>query len=112
MSPKLYIVAGPNGAGKTTFAREFLPNYAECLDFVNADLIAGGLSPFSPESAEIRAGRLMLEQISFLADRNRDFGFDYKKCGDTMAKKKKLSDIPLEIRAEEAMKKAIQKTIE
>ena len=76
MSSKIYIVSGPNGAGKTTFAREFLPNYAECLDFVNADLIADGLSPFSPERVAIRSGRLMLEQIRLLADRNRDFGFE------------------------------------
>jgi predicted ABC-type ATPase len=46
--PNLYIIAGPNGVGKTTFAREFLPHYVECLEFVNADLIASGLSPFAP----------------------------------------------------------------
>ena len=46
--PNVYIIAGPNGAGKTTFAREFLPNYAHCKNFVNADLIAQGLSPFHP----------------------------------------------------------------
>jgi predicted ABC-type ATPase len=49
--PKIIIIAGPNGAGKTTFAREFLPNEADCLQFVNADLIAAGLSPFAPEAA-------------------------------------------------------------
>jgi predicted ABC-type ATPase len=81
MTPNLYIVAGPNGAGKTTFAKEFLPNYAECLDFVNADFIAGGLSPFSPDRAAIRAGRLMLEQIRLLADQNRDFGFETTLSG-------------------------------
>ena len=81
MRPNLYIVAGPNGAGKTTFAREFLPNYAECLEFVNADLIASGLSPFSPEHAAIRAGRLMLERIHFLADRGTDFGFETTLSG-------------------------------
>lgn len=81
MRPNLYIVAGPNGAGKTTFAREFLPNYAECLEFVNADLIASGLSPFSPERAAIRAGRLMLERIHFLADRGTDFGFETTLSG-------------------------------
>jgi hypothetical protein len=47
--PNLYIVAGPNGAGKSTFARLFLPDYADCREFVNADLIAAGLSPFNPE---------------------------------------------------------------
>lgn len=56
-SPRLYVIAGPNGAGKTTFAKEFLPHYAKCENFVNADLIAGGLSPFSPEAAAMRAGR-------------------------------------------------------
>jgi len=81
MNPNLYIVAGPNGAGKTTFAREFLPNYVECLEFVNADLIAGGLSPFYPEKAAIRAGRLMLEQIHLLVDRGIDFGFETTLAG-------------------------------
>ena len=81
MGSNLYIVAGPNGAGKTTFAREFLPNYVECLEFVNADLIASGLSPFSPERAAMRAGRLMLERIHFLADRGTDFGFETTLSG-------------------------------
>src|SRR6266478_3471288 len=56
MSSRVYIIAGPNGAGKTTFAREFLPNYADCKNFINADLIAQGVSPFSPETAAFRAG--------------------------------------------------------
>jgi len=64
---KVIIIAGPNGAGKTTFAREFLPNEADCPIFVNADLIAAGLSPFDPATAAIRAGRVMLEEI------DRDF---------------------------------------
>ena len=81
MSPNLYIVAGPNGAGKTTFAKEFLPNYVKCLEFVNADLIAEGISPFFPEQAAIRAGRMMLEQIHLLADKNRDFGFETTLAG-------------------------------
>ena len=55
---ELYIIAGPNGAGKTTFARECLPNYADCKNFVNADLIAQGMAP-SPETAAMRAGRTM-----------------------------------------------------
>jgi predicted ABC-type ATPase len=51
ISPCVYIISGANGAGKTTFAREFLPFYAKCLEFINADLIANGLSPyFSPRS--------------------------------------------------------------
>jgi predicted ABC-type ATPase len=60
---KILIIAGPNGAGKTTFAREFLPNEANCPVFVNADLIAAGLSPFQPETVAIRAGRIMLQQM-------------------------------------------------
>ena len=54
---ELYIIAGPNGVGKTTFAGKFLPKYANCKNFVNADLIAQGMSPFLPEAAAIRAGR-------------------------------------------------------
>jgi len=66
---KILIIAGPNGAGKTTFAREFLPNEAGCPVFINADLIAAGLSPFQPEIAAIKAGRLMLEEIAAHAER-------------------------------------------
>ena len=76
MSPDLYIIAGPNGAGKTTFAREFLPNYADCKNFINADLIAQGMAPFSPEAAAFRAGRLMLEEINRCVKRDQDFGFE------------------------------------
>jgi len=57
---KCYIIAGPNGAGKTTFANEFLPVEAECLNFVNADLIAQGLSPFRPSKVAVEAGRLKI----------------------------------------------------
>ena len=60
---RVIVIARPNGAGKSTFAREFLPNEAACPVFVNADLIAAGLSPFAPEKAAIRAGRLMLEEL-------------------------------------------------
>ena len=84
--PNLYIMAGPNGAGKTTFARKFLPQYVECLEFVNADFIAGGLSPFAPERAAIHAGRLMLEQIHSLAERGVDFGFETTLSGKTYVK--------------------------
>ena len=63
-SKRIVIIAGPNGAGKTTFAREFLPNEANCPIFVNADLIAAGLSPFAPDTAAFKAGRLMLEEIA------------------------------------------------
>ena len=59
--PRIIIFAGPNGAGKTTFAREYLPNEADCPVFLNADLIAEGISPFRPDVVAVQAGRLMLE---------------------------------------------------
>ncbi|HET9226237.1 MAG TPA: zeta toxin family protein [Thermoanaerobaculia bacterium] len=80
-SPNVYIVAGPNGSGKSTFARLFLPEYADCREFVNADLIAAGLSPFNPESLSIQAGRLMLERIEALAAQRVDFGFETTFAG-------------------------------
>jgi len=76
MSPSIYVIAGSNGVGKTTFAREFLPNYANCRNFINADLIAQGMAPFSPETAAFRAGKLMLTEIDLLAQRRADFGFE------------------------------------
>jgi len=81
MSPNAYIIAGPNGVGKTTFAREFLPNYADCKNFINADLIAQGMSPFSPETAAFHAGRIMLGEIDLFAKRGADFGFETTLSG-------------------------------
>ena len=72
----ILIIAGPNGAGKTTFAREFLPNEAACPMFVNADLIAAGLSPFQPDKVAITAGRMMLERIRQLVDSGEIFAFE------------------------------------
>lgn len=83
MAGNVYIIAGPNGAGKTTFAREFLPHYADCRTFINADLIAQGLSPLSPDAAAFHAGRLMLEEIQRLAVTGRDFGFESTLSGRT-----------------------------
>ncbi|MFH1854538.1 MAG: zeta toxin family protein [Candidatus Omnitrophota bacterium] len=80
-SKNVYIIAGPNGAGKTTFAKRFLPQYAKCQHFVNADLIAQGLSPFSPRIAAMKAGRLVLEQIQDMADKNVDFAFETTLSG-------------------------------
>jgi len=79
--PVCFIVAGPNGAGKTTFAREFLPREAECPLFVNADLIAAGLSPFVPGDADIRAGRLMLKEIESHVRRRQSFAFETTLSG-------------------------------
>ena len=73
---RILIIAGPNGAGKTTFATEFLPNEAACPEFVNADLIAAGLSPFQPEKVAFAAGRLMLERIDDLVAAGESFAFE------------------------------------
>ena len=80
-SPTVYVIAGPNGAGKTTFATEFLPDFVHCREFVNADLIAAGLSPFAPETQALRAGRLVLTRIRELAGARQDFGFETTLAG-------------------------------
>lgn len=81
----IIIIAGPNGAGKTTFAREFLPNEAACPTFINADLIAVGLSPFRPEAAARRAGRIMLEMIADCVRRRESFAFETTLSGRSYA---------------------------
>ena len=81
MDKRIIIIAGPNGAGKTTFARSFLPAEAQCLRFINADLIAAGLSPFDPDSAALRAGRLMLEELDTVAGRGESFAFETTLAG-------------------------------
>jgi len=86
ITPKIVIIAGPNGAGKTTFAREFLPHEANCPDFINADLIAAGLSPFKPEEAAFRAGRLMLEEIHEKVRQRKSFAFETTLSGRTYVK--------------------------
>ena len=80
-SPRVIIIAGPNGAGKTTFAREFLPHEASCPVFVNADLIAAGIAPFAPEAAAVRAGRLMLEELSHHFAARTSFAFETTLSG-------------------------------
>ncbi len=79
--PKIILIAGPNGAGKTTFAREFLPHEAGCPAFVNADLIAEGLSPFAPEAAAMQAGRLMLDAIAQHVARRESFALETTLSG-------------------------------
>jgi predicted ABC-type ATPase len=76
-----YIIAGPNGSGKTTFARLFLPDYVQCPNFVNADLIAQGLAPFEPRVAAIKAGKLVLQQIHEYAKHGVDFAFETTLSG-------------------------------
>ena len=78
---RIIIIAGPNGAGKTTFAREFLPLEAGITTFINADLIAAGLSPFAPDLAARRAGRLMLEEIDRCVDERISFAFETTLAG-------------------------------
>lgn len=83
---RILILAGPNGAGKTTFANELLPGEALCPTFINADLIAAGLSPFDPERAAVRAGRLMLQMIAEYAARNESFAFETTLAGRNYAR--------------------------
>jgi predicted ABC-type ATPase len=83
---KIVIIARPNGAGKTTFAREFLPREAECPDFINVDLIAAGLSPFDPERAALRAGRLMLTEIVRRVRAGESFAFETTLAGRRYAR--------------------------
>lgn len=78
---KVIIIAGPNGAGKTTFAREFLPNEADCPVFVNADLIAAGLAPFAPDTAAVQAGRLMLQELARHFANRESFAFETTLSG-------------------------------
>ncbi|MBK9273209.1 MAG: AAA family ATPase [Flavobacteriales bacterium] len=81
--PRCIIIAGPNGAGKTTFAREFLPKDAGVLHFVNADLIAAGLSPLDPPAAQVAAARIFLEELDRLAAARVDFAFETTLSGRT-----------------------------
>lgn len=74
--PKLYIISGCNGAGKTTASYTVLPDMLNCKEFVNADEIAKGLSPFNAESVAIEAGRLMLSRIDELLNEGVDFAFE------------------------------------
>lgn len=74
--PTLYIIGGPNGAGKTTASKTILPEMLNCFQFVNADEIAKGLSPFAPESVSLQAGRIMLNRIQELLKEKNDFAIE------------------------------------
>lgn len=76
MKRDLYIISGCNGAGKTTASYTVLPEILQCKEFVNADEIAKGLSPFNPESVAIEAGRLMLQRIESLLERKETFSIE------------------------------------
>lgn len=79
--PRIVIIAGPNGAGKTTFAEEFLPKEADCPDFINADLISRGLSPFAPEKAAYHAGKIMLTMMAAKLRSRGSFAFETTLSG-------------------------------
>ncbi len=74
--PTLFVIAGCNGAGKTTLSKNLLPEYLGVKEFVNADEIARGLSPFNPEGVAFTAGRIMLERIQELARERKDFAIE------------------------------------
>jgi predicted ABC-type ATPase len=83
---RILIIAGPNGAGKTTFAREYLPREAGCPNFINADLIAAGLSPFRPAAAAIQAGRLMISEMRRYLREGASFAFETTLSGTGYAR--------------------------
>jgi ABC-type branched-subunit amino acid transport system ATPase component len=85
--PLCVLIAGPNGAGKTTFARRKLPEDAGVIHFVNADLIASGLSPLKPELAAIAAARTVLREIDRLAVERADFAFETTFSGLTYVRR-------------------------
>jgi predicted ABC-type ATPase len=84
--PTCWIIAGPNGAGKTTFALEYLPTVAQCRRFINADLIAAGLSPLAPEQQMLAASRLFLREIESCISASQDFAFETTLAGRTYLK--------------------------
>ena len=84
---RIIIIAGPNGAGKTTFATEYLQREAKCPHFINADLIAAGLSPFDPDAAAIQAGRLVLSEMRRRVKRRISFAFETTLSGRTYARR-------------------------
>lgn len=81
MTKTCYIIAGPNGAGKTTFAMDMLPCEVACQNYINADLIAAGLSPFKPELAAVEAGKLMLRKMQECVGSGRSFAFETTLSG-------------------------------
>lgn len=79
--PTCWIIAGPNGAGKTTFALEYLPHVTQCTRFINADLIAAGLSPLAPERELLSASRLLLQEMETCIRQREDFAFETTLAG-------------------------------
>ncbi len=81
--PTCWIIAGPNGAGKTTFALEYLPKVAGCTTFINADLIAAGLSPLAPERDRMAASRIFLKELKERIRLRENFAFETTLAGRT-----------------------------
>lgn len=81
MKPICWILAGPNGSGKTTFASRFLPQVAGVTSFINADLIAAGLSPFAPEKQLLKASRIFLQQMQSFIEAKESFSFETTLSG-------------------------------
>ena len=79
--PTCYVIAGPNGAGKTTFALRYLPEMTGCRNFINADLIADGLSPLNPAGVQIEAGKIFLREIEANVSAGTDFAFETTLSG-------------------------------
>ncbi len=84
--PTCWIIAGPNGAGKTTFALQYLPQIAQCNRFINADLIAAGLSPLAPERELLAASRLFLKEIQTCIQQQENFAFETTLSGRSYLK--------------------------
>ncbi|MCF7848634.1 MAG: hypothetical protein K9M45_07290 [Kiritimatiellales bacterium] len=81
LQPTCYVIAGPNGAGKTTFALRYLPEITGCRNFINADLIADGLSPLDPSKAQLEAGKTLLREIQSNVAGRADFAFETTLSG-------------------------------
>ena len=84
--PTIYIIAGPNGAGKTTAAFNLLPKVFNTVEFVNADEIARGLSPFNFEGVTLQAGRIMIERLNQLISEKKNFAFETTLSGQSYLK--------------------------
>ena len=92
--PKCLVIAGPNGSGKTTFAKDFLPFYVDCRNFVNPDLLAQAFSPFNPDVAHLKAAKMTLEIIDENIAAKRDFAFETTLSGRSYATKlKQIKDV-------------------
>jgi len=79
--PTCWIISGPNGAGKTTFALQYLPKVVDCFTYINADLIAAGISPLAPEKELVAASKIFLNEIESCIQKENDFAFETTLSG-------------------------------